>query len=790
MKFSERWLREWVDPPVDTAGLVRQLTMAGLEVDSTTPAALAFSSVVVAQVESVAPHPNADKLSVCQVDGGAAGRFSVVCGAPNVRAGLKVPLALVGGELPGGVRIRRAKLRGVESEGMLCSERELGFGDDHTGIWELPDNAPVGEDLRAWLGLDDTIIDVDLTPNRGDCFSVLGIAREVALINGVAPGGPELKPVPAAFSDEFPVEVRAPQACPRFVGRVVRGLKSDAVTPLWMKEKLRRAGLRSIHPIVDVTNLVMLELGQPMHGFDLASLRKGIIVRHAEPGERIVLLDGREVELEAGTLVIADHGGPRAVAGIMGGEDSGVTPATHDVFFEVAFFAPLAIAGRARRLGLHTDASLRFERGVDPAQQRRAVERATALLMEIAGGEPGPVIERVSETSLPSRSPVMLRRKRLQLLLGHQVPDAEVERILNGLGMKLTVLSEGWQAAPPSYRFDIAREVDLIEEVARIHGYDRIPELRGAGGALLGEATEARVPVTRVADVLTARGYQEVVTFSFVDPGLQAALFPDQESLPLSNPISSDLSRMRLSLWPGLVQVLQRNLSRRQGRVRIFEHGLRFVLEGNELKQLGTVSGLIAGGRFPEQWGTDSGAADYFDAKSEVEALLALSAAEFRFERANHPALHPAQSARILRAGHVAGWIGALHPRLVRELDLERVPVLWELDEEISFAAELPVFREISRFPAIRRDLAVVVDADVAVDSLLETVRAAAGANLTESKVFDVYSGERIDSGLKSVALGLILQDSSRTLTDVEADRVVAEVMTRLESEFRARMRD
>lgn len=790
MKFSERWLREWVDPPVDTAGLVRQLTMAGLEVDSTAPAALAFSSVVVARVESVTPHPNADKLRVCQVDGGTAGRFSVVCGAPNVRAELKVPLALVGGELPGGVRIRRAKLRGVESEGMLCSERELGFGDDHTGIWELPDSAPVGEDLRAWLGLDDAIIDVGLTPNRGDCFSVLGIAREVALINGLALGGPEFRPVPAAFSNEFPIEVRAPQACPRFVGRVVRGLKADAVTPLWMKEKLRRAGLRSIHPVVDVTNLVMLELGQPMHGFDLATLRQGIIVRHAEPGERIVLLDGREAELEPGTLVIADHGGPRAVAGIMGGEDSGVTAATRDVFFEVAFFAPLAIAGRARRLGMHTDASLRFERGVDPAQQRRAVERATALLVEIAGGEPGPVIERVSEANLPSRSPVMLRRGRLQLLLGHQVPDAEVERILNGLGMKLTVLSEGWQAAPPSYRFDIAQEVDLIEEVARIHGYDRIPERRGAGGAMLGEATERRVPITRVSDLLTARGYQEVVTYSFVDPELQAALFPDQESLPLSNPISADLSRMRLSLWPALVQVLKRNLSRRQGRVRIFEHGLRFILEGNELKQLGTISGLIAGGRFPEQWGADSGAVDYFDAKADVEALLALTAGEFQFARADHPALHPAQSARILRAGNAAGWIGALHPRLVRELDLERVPVLWELDEEISFAAELPVFREISRFPAIRRDLAVVVDAGVAVDSLLETVRATAGANLTESKVFDVYRGDRIDSGLKSVALGLILQDSSRTLTDVEADRVVAEVMARLESEFRARMRD
>ena len=790
MKFSERWLREWVDPPVDTDGIVRQLTMAGLEVDSVEPAAPAFTSVVVGAVASVEPHPDADKLKVCQVDVGQPAPLGIVCGAPNVYAGMKAPVALVGGVLPGGMKIKRAKLRGIESQGMLCSIRELGLGESHEGLWELPADAPAGMDLREWLALDDQVIDVDLTPNRGDCFSVLGVAREVALLNGLALAGPRLEPVAPAGEQVFPVEVRAPEACPRFVGRVIRGIRPDARTPLWMQEKLRRSGLRPIHPIVDVTNLVMLELGQPMHGFDLATLREGIIVRLAEPGERIVLLDGREIALEDDTLVIADHGGPRAVAGIMGGEDSGVSSTTRDVFFEVAFFAPLAIAGRARRLGLHTDASQRFERGVDPAHQRRAIERATTLLMEIAGGEPGPVIERVSEPNLPSRERVPLRRDRLALLLGHAIADAEVERILAGLGMQVERSDEGWHALPPTHRFDLAQEVDLVEEVARIYGYDRLPEARGAGSAVLGEAGEGRVPGARIADVLVSRGYQEVVTYSFVDPDLQARLFPGVEALPLANPISSELGVMRVSLWPGLVHALRRNLSRRQEHVKIFEQGLRFILQDNELKQLNTVSGLIAGRRFPEQWGAAAVGVDFHDSKGDVEAVLGLTGAEFSFAAAEHPALHPGQCARILRDGREAGWVGALHPGLVRGLDLELTPLLWELDEDLGFAAELPAFEELSRYPAIRRDIALVVDRALPVATLQEAVRAEGGTLLTESRVFDVYQGEQIDSSLKSVAFGLILQDSSRTLTDHEADAVVAAVVARLESEFGARIRD
>jgi len=707
-----------------------------------------------------------------------------------VRAGMKAPVALVGGMLPGGMKIKRAKLRGVESTGMLCSERELGLGESHEGLWDLPADAPAGADLREWLALDDQVIEVDLTPNRGDCFSVLGVAREVALMNDMPLAGPDISAVPARTADEFPVEVRAPEACPRFVGRVVRGLDPEARTPLWMREKLRRAGLRPIHPVVDVTNIVMLELGQPMHGFDLATLREGVVVRMAEAGERIVLLDGREAELETDMLVIADHGGPRAVAGIMGGEDSGVSASTRDVFFEVAFFAPLAVAGRARRLGLHTDASLRFERGVDPEHQRRAVERATALLLEIAGGEPGPVIERVAPEHLPERLPVSLRRERLDLLLGCAVPGDEVERILGGLGMAVDPGSTGWTATPPPHRFDIQLEVDLVEEIARIHGYNQLPEARGAGAAVLGEAPEGRVPESRIADTLVSRGYQEAVTYSFVDPELQARLFPESESLPLANPISSELSRMRVSLWPGLLQVLEHNLSRRQARIKIFEQGLRFVLEANELKQLNTVSGLLAGRRWPEQWGAEATRFDFHDAKRDVETLLGLTGVEFRFEPAAHPALHPGQAARILRNREPVGWLGALHPRLVRALDLEQTPFLWELDEQLSFAAELPEFKEISRFPAIRRDIAVLVDRSIPIQAMLDGIRTAGGTLLKECVIFDVYRGERIDSSLKSVAFGLILQESSRTLTDEEADRVVGEVVARLETEFGARIRD
>lgn len=792
MKFSERWLREWVDPPLDTEGLVQVLTMAGLEVDGYAAVAPPLAGVVVGEITACEPHPDADKLSVCTVRAGAGDDLQIVCGAPNARAGLKAPVALVGATLPGGMNIREAKLRGVASRGMLCSEKELDIGEGAAGLMELDPDAPVGAALAEYLGLNDAVIDVDLTPNRGDCFSLLGIARELGAASGLALSWPELRAVVPAIDDTLEVEVLDPEACPRFCGRIIRGIDPGATTPRWMKEKLKRGGVRPLHPVVDVTNYVMMELGQPVHGFDLATLDGGIRVRKAERGESVVLLDGREIELEPDVLVIADHGGARAIAGIMGGLTSGVGGATVDVFLEVAFFAPAAIAGRARRMGLHTDASLRFERGVDPRGQRRAIERATTLLTAIAGGRPGPVIEVVDESRLPARNPVMLRRDRLEQVLGTRVPDEKVAAILDSLGMQPAPRPEGWSVTPPSWRFDIAIEEDLMEEVARLHGYDEIPESGGAGSARLGRATETRVTLERARALLVDRGYQEVVTYSFVDRAVQEVLYPDHQAIRLANPISSEMSDMRMGLWPGLVAALRQNVSRQQGRVRIFESGLKFNRQANEIKQINVLGGLVAGPRWHEQWAAGNQAADFYDAKADLEALLALTGVPeaFRVEPAHHGALHPGQSARVLRGGEPVGWIGALHPVAISRLDLGISAFVFEIETEIAFEAVVPQYHAISRFPAVRRDLAVIIDEEVAAERLCRAVRDAAGDLLRELRVFDVYRGKGIDSGRKSVALGLILQETSRTLTDDDADRVVSTVISRLERELQARIRD
>ena len=792
MKISEAWLREWVDPPMATDDLAHELTMAGLEVDTVEPVAGTFNEVVVGEVVACGPHPDADKLSLCRVDVGTAEPLQIVCGAPNVRKGLKAPVALIGGLLPGGLKIRKAKLRGVESNGMLCSEKELGLGDGAGGLMELPDTAPVGEDLRQWLDLDDSAIDIDLTPNRGDCFSVVGIARETAVLARMPLSWPDLAPVEPGIADTFPIEVNAPEACPRFCGRVVRGIDPAAQTPRWMREKLRRSGLRPIHPVVDVTNYVMLELGQPLHGFDLDSLREGVIVRMAESGEQLTLLDGRVIELAPEMLVIADHGGPRALAGIMGGESSGVEPETRNVFFEGAFFTPDIIAGRARRLGLHTDASMRFERGVDPEGQRRAVERATALLIEISGGEAGPLLELVSDAHLPVREPVTLRRSRLAAVLGASIADDEIASILDLLGMPARSTNDGWSVTPPSWRFDIAIEEDLIEEIARVYGYDNIVEVPGRNDMRFSPVTETRVPADRARDLLVARGYQEVVTYSFVDNMLQETIWPARESISLANPISSAMTEMRVSLWPGLLGVLQQNLSRQLDRVRIFECGLKFYRQDDEIKQINCISGIMSGARAPEQWGLNNDTADFFDIKGDVEALLGLGGTPdgFEFVPASHPALHPGQSARLLRGQHECGWTGALHPAVRARLDIKNDVYLFELDSEILLDARIPKARSVSRFPAVRRDLAVLVDQAVPAARLLAVIRDEAGPLLRDLTIFDVYQGPGVDSGLKSVALGLILQETSRTLTDGDVDDLVVAVISRLKRELEARIRD
>jgi phenylalanyl-tRNA synthetase beta chain len=792
MKFSEAWLREWVNPRMSTETLVHELTMAGLEVDSFEPVAPEFHEIVVGHVLSCHPHPEADKLSVCSVDAGTGDPLQIVCGAPNVHAGMKAPTALPGARLPGGLKICRTKLRGVGSCGMLCSEAELGIGEGADGIMPLPPDAPIGDDLRDYLGLEDTVIDVDLTPNRGDCFSILGIARETAVNTKKSLNWPDLEAVSAEVDTEFPIDVRAPEACPRFCGRVIQGIDPAAETPQWMKEKLRRSGLRPISPVVDVTNYVMMELGQPLHGFDLDTLQEGIVVRMAKSGEKLVLLDGREIALEDDMLVIADHGGARALAGIMGGDTSGVSQDTVNVFFEVAFFNPAQISGRARRLGLHTDASLRFERGVDPQGQRRAIERATQLLTMIAGGRPGPVMEVKSEAHLPERAPVVLRRSRLATVLGAAIDDDEVEHILTSLGMEVVGEENGWSVAPPSWRFDIAIEEDLIEEVARVHGYDAIPETPARGDTTFDRVTETVVPASDVNRVLIDRGYREVVTYSFVDERLQSVLFPKAKPIRLNNPISSEMTDMRVSLWPGLIAVLTQNLSRQQERVRIFESGLKFYFEEGEIRQVPCVAALMAGLRWPEQWSAEKVPGDFYDLKGDLEAVLALTGAadQFSIVAETHPALHPGQSARIRRGAVHVGWIGAVHPAHLSRFNINTNAYLFEMEMDIALESRIPTYRGISRYPAVRRDLALLVEERISAESLVKEVREGVGELLREVRIFDIYRGDPIDSGLKSVALGLILQDSSRTLTDDDVEGVVQAVISRLERTLKARIRD
>ncbi len=793
MKISEAWLKARVPLTHSADALAEQLTMAGLEVDAVEPIHAGFSDVVVAELVEVEPHPDADKLRVCRVDAGDGGELlQIVCGAPNARKGLKSALAKVGGRLPGGMKIKKAKLRGVASTGMLCSGRELELDGDAAGIIELPADAPVGMDVAELLGLSDHVIDVDLTPNRGDCFSVLGVARELAALNDTDTTPPETSPVRATVTDTFPVKLDAPDACPRFAGRVLRGIRPDARSPLWLVERLRRAGVRSIDPVVDVTNYVMLELGQPLHAYDLAKLDGHIAVRLAAPNEKLVLLDGREIALDPDMLVIADARGPVGLAGVMGGEGTGVTDATVDVFLEGAHFAPHAIAGRARRLGLHTDASVRFERGVDPQLPALAVEYAARLILDIAGGDAGPTEVTEAVKHLPAREPVSLRRARLARLLGVTLPDAEVQRIFMRLGMAVETIDEGWRVTPPSHRFDIAIEEDLVEEVARIHGYDAIPRTPEQATMRILAATETRLPLARVRHALVDRGWQEAITYSFVDDALQQRFLPGTEAIALSNPISSEMNVMRMSLWPGLSQAAADNVARQQGRVRLFECGHCFERTADGVCEPGRVAGIALGNARPEQWDLPDRAVDFYDAKADVEALLALGGPgrEARFVADSHPALHPGQSARVECDGAAVGWLGTLHPELARWLDLSGAPVVFELDLAAVQQAVVPWQQPVSRFPAVRRDLAVLVAEDMPVDAVVSCAREAAGTLLHALRVFDVYRGPKLESGSKSIALGLILQASSRTLTDADVEQCTDAVVAALQQTLGARIRD
>lgn len=792
MKISEQWLREWINPPYGRNELTARLTMAGLEVDALVPVAGAFSGVVVGHIVACEPHPEADKLRVCRVETGQGEPVTIVCGAPNARAGLKAPLAMLGAQLPNGVAIKQAKLRGIDSFGMLCGADELGIDKPGDGLLELPTDAPVGNDLRDYLKLEDVTLELGLTPNRGDCLGLAGLAREVAAFSRLSFRGVDVASVPATLPDRFPVAVRAPDACPSYVGRVLRGVDLARPSPLWLQEKLRRSGIRSIDAVVDVTNFVMLELGQPMHAFDLDTLSGGIVVRMAEAGEKLTLLDGKELVLAPDTLLIADQEKPLALAGIMGGAGSGVSGGSKNLMLESAFFVPLALAGRARRYGLHTDSSHRFERGVDPSIQALAIERATGLILEICGGAAGPVTVEEQSACLPRIAEIELRAERITRLLGLELAATDIEDMLARLGMEVITRESGqhWTVIAPRHRFDISIEQDLIEELARLYGYDRLPTRSPQGALQVAATPEAQLDIGRIRRALVARGYQEVVTYSFVDPELQQLLDPAHPPLALANPISADMAVMRTTLWAGLISTARFNLNRQQDRLRLFETGLRFVPGEDGLRQEPFLAGLLYGNVLPEGWTNPARKVDFFDAKGDLEALLALTGRDFRVEPGSNPALHPGQSAVVLHAGHPVGALGALHPRIQQQLDLPGPVYLFEIRLAALLEARLPRFAEVSRFPAVRRDIALVVDRSVPAGRIDGLIREVAGELLRELVIFDVYQGDNIGTSSRSIALGLTLQHASRTLTDDDVNGLMDRVIGLLKQQVSATLRE
>ena len=803
MKFSESWLREWVNPAISSDELAHQITMAGLEVDAVEPVAGEFTGVLIGEVVECGPHPDADKLQVTKINLGPdfndGELVDIVCGAKNCRLGLKVAVATVGAVLPGDFKIKKAKLRGVPSHGMLCSESEIGLSDDSNGIMELASDAPIGKCVREYLDLNDVTIDVDLTANRGDCLGLKGLAREVGVLNSLSVTEPEITTVSATIDDTLDITLSAEAACPRYLGRVIKNINVNAQTPLWMVEKLRRCGTRSIDPVVDVTNYVLLEQGHPMHAFDLSAIEGGINVRFANEAEKLTLLDGNEITLSTQTLVIADNTKALAMAGIFGGLASGVTSESKDIFLESAFFAPLAILGKARQYGLHTDASHRYERGIDPQLQHDAMERATQLLLEIVGGEAGPIVEAVSKDNIPAEKTVTLRRAKLDARIGHHIKDATVSDILTRLGFNVTEngteQDKVWTVVVPAYRFDISIEVDLIEEVARIFGYNNIPNVSPKATLAMREQKEAQLPVSKLRNVLVNRGYQEAITYSFVDPKVQAQLHPGQATMTLPHPISSEMSEMRVSLWTGLLQSVAYNQNRQQARVRLFETGLRFIPDDsveNGVRQDNMIAGVLSGQRSEEHWDIEKAASDFYDIKSDVQALLGLTnnESDFVFSKAEIDALHPGQTAAIHKNGVLVGHVGALHPELERKLGLNGRTLVFELLLSEVCTQNIPQARDISRFPANRRDIAVVVEEQVSANKVLQLIEKVGGNYLVDLNLFDVYQGNGIESGFKSLAIAMTLQDNNKTLEEKDITDVVDRVVDTLKTELNASLRD
>ncbi|NJO16413.1 MAG: phenylalanine--tRNA ligase subunit beta [Thioploca sp.] len=795
MKFSENWLREWVNPQLSTEELVKRLTMSGLEVDQVEPVAMSFNQIVIGEVLTIAAHPHADHLKICQVNVGEDKPLHIVCGAANVQSGMRVPTALMGARL-GDVEIKKSSIRGTTSEGMLCSAKELGLVDSSEGLMILPQDAPIGENLRRYLQLEDVSVALDLTPNRGDCLSVAGIAREVGLLTRCAVTSPDFSPVAATITDTLPVALHHSAACPRYVGRIIKNINVQAITPLWMRERLRRSGLRSISAVVDVTNYVLLELGQPMHAFDLSKLVQGIQVRMAQVGESLTLLDDQTVTLDTQTLVIADHQQPVAMAGIMGGKASAVNSSTQDIFLESAFFAPQFAAGGARRYGLHTDSSHRFERGVDPQLSRHTMERATALLLNIVGGQPGPVIEVTAVNDLPIIPTILLRSARIKRLLGATLPVDEVTDILMRLGMNITPQNESWSVQPPSFRFDLTQEADLIEELARVQGYNQLPS--HLPWSPLTMHSQSPLTVEQLQSALIQRDYQEAITYSFVDSQLQLQLNPNVSAITLTNPITSDMAVMRTTLWTGLLQILLYNQKRQQSRVRLFEIGLRFIYAADQtLIQEQMIAGIVTGTRWPEQWGEKAQQVDLFDVKSDITALFhsilvnggGATPEHYHFISTTHPALHPGQAAAIYREQEWIGVMGALHPSLMQTLTITTPVYLFELRVAPLCQTEPIKFKEISKYPSIRRDLALVVEQTISAAKIIAAIRQAAGELLIDCQLFDLYQGKGIEVGKKSLAIGLIFQAVSRNLTESEIDTLIGQILSTLEQSLGAKLR-
>lgn len=800
MKFSENWLRSHVPTDASRDELAATLTAIGLEVEEVTALGESLAGVIVARIVECAKHPEADRLQVCKVDAGQGELLQIVCGAPNARPGLVAPLATVG-TVVGEITIKAAKLRGVDSNGMLCSAKELGIDADASGLLELPDDAPIGAPIAEYLSLPDASIEIKLTPNRADCFSVRGIAFDVAAACGSGVVAFDATPMPALNDSALAVELDAGAKVPRFVGRVIEGVNAAVATPVWMAERLRRSGVRPISLLVDVTQYVMLELGQPMHAFDRDLLVGPIVVRHAQDGEgrtgeELKLLDGRTVSLSEDFLVVSDSSqggtGGRAVAlgGIMGGYDTRVTDATRNVFLEAAHWIPSAIIGRGRKLGLHTDAGHRFERGVDPELPRQAIEVATRLLVELAGGSPGPVVEAVLPEHLPKPESITLRRARIGRVLGIEIADADVERILQALGMQLEAYDAGWKVVSPSRRFDIAIEEDLIEELARIHGYDRIPTTLPGGATRIAAPTETQLEASSVRRHLAARDYLETVNYAFVDAGLLEQWSATERAVPLANPLSAELGVMRTRLLPGLVSALQRNVARQAGRVRLFELGNVFAANADAAPiETQRIAAAIHGNAGTEHWSEKARKADFHDLKGDLDSLAAASGTVLEYRPSQKPYGHPGRSADVFRDGHCIGWIGELHPRLQRTLDLDGEVIGFELDLAPLTLRALPKAAELSRFPSVRRDLAFVVADEVPWQAISATVRTAVGPLLRDLLLFDRYVGAGVESGQKSLAMGLILQDNSRTLTDRDVEGVVSGVVAAIERDHGARIR-